>query len=249
MKKTFILFASLTLGLLVASCQNGLEEVINESAVQDELASTRADEDSSDDEEIPLRYPIGPAISGPKIITGTNEYIYSVDRPSINDTILWNYNTSYFNRIINDTIPDTTLRLTLKNANIAADATIIANFHSSGTYISHQSRYDIGINGPHYNHCSIRVVRSSDGAEIYPNHTVYMEPNTNYYAYFSTTTGGSNMNLTWTFYDNDDDVDILNQYGYTLFFKTGDIDNCFLHIDGKLYGSNITKSLLGIVLY
>ncbi len=43
MKKTLIILASLSLGLMVASCQSGLEEVIDESAVQDELASTRAE--------------------------------------------------------------------------------------------------------------------------------------------------------------------------------------------------------------
>ena len=245
MKKTFNYLASLTLGFMVVSCQNGLEEVINESEAQDELATTRAEDDSSDDEEMPLRYPTGPDISGPKIITGTNEYTYSVSYPTSSDTIIWNYNTSYFNK--NDTI-DTHLILSLKNANIAADATITATFRNKKTNtIISQSRYDIGINGPHYNDCSIRVLRSSDGAEVYPSHNVYLEPNTYYYAYFSTTSGGSNMNITWTFYD--DEVDIISQYGYTLYFKTGYIDNCFLHIDGKLYGSNITKSLLGIVLY
>lgn len=244
MKKTLKLFASLTLGLFVASCQNGLEEVINESEVQNELATTRADEDSSDDEEMPLRYPIGPAISGPKIITGTSSKTFSVSTPLYTDTTIWNYNTYYFNYGASN---NTTLMISLKNANTAADATITATFYDSDNNVISQSRFDTGINGPHYNHCSVRVERSSDGAEVYPSHNVYLEPNTYYYAYFSTTTGGSNMNLTWTFYD--DEVEILNQYGYTLYFKTGDIDNCFLHIDGKLAGSSITKALLGVSLY
>ena len=46
MKKTFRFLASLTLGFMVASCQNGLEEVINENDVQDELATTRAATDN-----------------------------------------------------------------------------------------------------------------------------------------------------------------------------------------------------------
>ncbi|MDO4186753.1 MAG: hypothetical protein Q4D30_09790 [Bacteroidales bacterium] len=247
MKKTFNLLASLTLGLLMASCQNGLEEVINESKVQDEQATTRAEEDSSDDEEIPLRYPIGPAISGPSIITDTSPHTYSVHEPSDNNETVWSYSSSIFSSC-NTCSNDSTLILTLKNANIAADATITATFHDTiNNIVLSQSRFYIGINGPHYNDCSIRVLRSSDGAEVYPSHNVYLEPNTYYYAYFSTTSGGSNMSLTWTFYD--DDVDIISQYGYTLYFKTGDIDNCFLHIDGKLYGSSITKSLLGIALY
>lgn len=244
MKKTFNLLASLTLGLLMASCQNGLEEVINKSEVQDELATTRAEDDSSDDEEMPLRYATGPAISGPSIITTTDNVSYIVSHPSNSTRTEWSHNTYLFNE--HGKTQDAII-LSLKNANTAADATITATFYDSNNNVVSQSRYYTGINGPHYNDCSIRVVRSSDGAEVYPNHTVYMEENTYYYAYFSTTTGGTNMNLTWTFYD--DDVDIISQYGYTLYFKTGDIDNCFLHLDGKLYGSSITKSLLGVTLY
>lgn len=247
MKKTFNLLASLTLGLFVASCQNGLEEVINESAVQDELATTRAeDEATSDNDETPVRYATGPAIFGPSIITDTSPHTYRVDDPSENARTEWAYSSSIFSSC-NTCSTDSTLILTLKNASIIADATITATFYNSSNNVISQSRFDIGINGPHYNDCSIRVLRSSDGAEVYPSHNVYLEPNTYYYAYFSTTSGGSNMSLTWTFYD--DEVDIISQYGYTLYFKTGNIDNCFLHIDGKLYGSSITKSLLGIVLY
>lgn len=245
MKKIYYLFASLTLGLFVASCQNGLEEMIDESEVQNELATTRAEENDSDDEEMPLRYPIGPAISGPTIITGTSNKTFSVIPPNESDTTIWSYNTSYFNYGADN---NTTLMISLKNANLAADATITATFRDTiNNIVLSQSRFYTGINGPHYNHCSVRVVRSSDGAEVYPSHNVYLEPNTYYYAYFSTTTGGSNMSLTWTFYE--DEVEIINQYSYTLYFKTGDIDNCFMHIDGKLAGSSITKALLGVSLY
>ena len=246
MKKIFKFLASLTLGFMVASCQSGLEEVINESAVQDELATTRAVNDTSDIDETLVRYTIGPAITGPSIITDTNPHTYSVNNLSDIARTVWSYNTSIFSA--RDTcLTDSTLTLTLNNASITADATISATFYDSNNNIVSQSRLDTGINGPHYNHCSIRVIRSSDGAEIYPNHTAYMEPNTYYYAYFYTSTGGS-MDLDWSFYD--EGMEILDSYAHTLYFKTGSYNyDCFLHVDGRMYGSSITKSLLGVVLY
>ncbi|MBR1940729.1 MAG: hypothetical protein IJ845_05285 [Bacteroidaceae bacterium] len=244
MRKTFRFLASLTLGLMVASCQNGLEEVINESAVLDELATTRAEIETPIDEEIIEEYAVGPSISGPTIITGTSPYTYSVIPPPNSVLTVWSYNTSYFNYGSSN---NTTLMISLKNASTAADTSVTATFKDSDNNVISQSTIYTGINGPHYNHCSVRVIRSSDGAEIYPNHTAYMEPNTYYYAYFSTSTGGS-MDLDWSFYD--EGMEILNSYSNTLFFKTGsDNYDCFLHVDGRMYGSSITKALLGVILY
>ena len=244
MKTSKLILASLSLGLMVASCQNGLEEVLEPSEFQDEFATTRAEEETPVDEEIIEEYAVGPAISGPTIITGTNQVSYIVNPPIGSVRTAWSFNTAIFNEHGKS---NTALTVSLKNANSTADVTITATFYDSNNNVISQSRFDTGINGPHYNHCSIRVIRSSDGAEIYPNHTAYMEPNTYYYAYFYTSTGGS-MSLDWSFYD--DGMEILNSYAHTLYFKTGnDNYDCFLHVDGRLYGSSITKALLGIVLY
>ncbi|MBQ6037403.1 MAG: hypothetical protein IJL37_01870 [Bacteroidaceae bacterium] len=244
MKTNFYFLASLTLGLLATSCQNGLEEVLEQKAVQDELATTRVEIETPIDEEIIEEYALGPAISGPTIITGTSQVSYTVNPPFGSVNTIWSHNTAIFNEHGNS---DTALTVSLKNANTTADVTIFATFYDSNNNVISQSRFDTGINGPHYNHCSIRVIRSSDGAEIYPNHTAYMEPNTYYYAYFYTSTGGS-MDLDWSFYD--DGMEILNSYAHTLYFKTGsDNYDCFLHVDGRMYGSSITKALLGVVLY
>ena len=244
MKTLFKLFASLSLGLMVASCQSGLEEVIDESAVQNELAVTRAEIETPIDEEIIEEYAVGPTISGPTIITGTSPYTYSVTPPLGSTRTNWSYNTSIFNYGSSN---NTTLMISLKNASTTADTSVTATFYDSDNNVISQSSFDTGVNGPHYNHCSIRVIRSSDGAEIYPNHTVYMEPNTYYYAYFSTSTGGS-MSLDWSFYD--EGMEILSSYAHTLYFKTGSYNyDCSLHVDGRLSGSSITKALLGVVLY
>ena len=244
MKSKVFFLASLTLGLMVASCQSGLEEVINESAVQNEQPTTRAEIETPIDEEIIEEYAVGPAISGPTIITGTNQVSFIVSPPSGCDKTIWTHNTAIFNEHGNS---KTALTVSLKNANTAADVTITATFYDINNNVISQSRFYTGINGPHYNHCSIRVIRSSDGAEIYPNHTAYMEPNTYYYAYFSTSTGGS-MDLDWSFYD--EGMEILSSYAHTLYFKTGSYNyDCFLHVDGRMYGSSITKSLLGVTLY
>lgn len=244
MKITKLLFASLTLGLLVASCQNGLEEVLEQNAVQEKQATTRAEIETPVDEESTEEYAEGPAISGPKIITGTSSNTFSVIPPPNSVNTVWNYSSYYFNHYYSD---NTTLMISLKNANNSGDTTISATFYDSNNNVISKSWFFTGVNGPHSNDCSIRVLRSSDGAEVYPLHNVYMQPNTYYHAYFSTTTGGPNMNLTWSFYGND--VDIISQYGYTLYFKTGNVSGCFLHLDGTLYGSSIIKELLGISIY
>ncbi len=41
MKKSLILSVGLSVGFMLSSCQNGLEELISESDVQNELATTR----------------------------------------------------------------------------------------------------------------------------------------------------------------------------------------------------------------
>lgn len=259
MKKTFKLLASLTFGLMVASCQNGLEEVINESAVQDELATTRAEDEATSD-NAPIVIPLSDNVdelfeglryttalvplSGPIIIGGTEVGLFSVTLPN-DKNIVWSYNTSLLTQAPGSTT--TGLRLQLTNSNSTADTYVaVYVYNSDGSLYSYDVK-QVGLNGPLRNQSSIRIERSSDGVEVYPTHNG-ISPNTYYYAYFSTSSGVYNMNLSWTFYDPD--VEILNQYGYILYFKTGnDNYDFFLHVDGTMPNYGVSKDLIGISAY
>lgn len=239
MKKTFNLFASLTLGLMVASCQNGLEEVINESAVQDELATTRAEIETPVDEEIIEEYAVGPTIFGPTIICDTSEKLYSVTPPSNCIYAIWSCNTNVFN-IVDDSHKEY-LRISLLNVNSIANETITATFYDAFNNVISVSRIYVGMNGPHPFNCSLRVLRSSDGIEVYPS-SVYMEPYTYYYAFFD---GVSNITLDWQFtYTN-----YVSTSGSTAYFQTGDSDFVLLNLYGKMSGSTIWKQIFGLTIY
>ena len=237
MKKTFRFLASLTLGFMVASCQNGLEEVINESEVQDELATTRAEDDSSDD--MPLRYEVGPDIVGDYIICGTDTARFDVERPS-GTTTTWEYSSSLFHKVFKD---NSTLCLSLNNNNSIADATITAYFINSNQSINSVSRFYLGVNGPHYQHCSLRIIRNSDQIEVYPS-SIGLSPYTSYTAYFSCSTA-SNLSLTWeTQY-------LVNPVpsGYSMTFSTGANPYGFVTVKGTMPGSSLEKELLGVTIY
>lgn len=242
MKKTFKLLVSLTLGIMIASCQNGLEEVIDESAVQDELATTRAEVETPIDEEIIEEYAVGPTIVGQKIITGTDTKTYLVSPPS-NTSTRWNYDRSVCDSICES---DSQLQIKLKNGNSTANLTITATFLNPNQSINSVSTIYVGANGPHWRDCSLRVVRASDGVEIYPIHNDYMEPNTYYYAYFSSSTAPYGMTLDWqySYIENHD----YSTY-YTSYFHTNDNGYAVLDIYGKMPSSTIWKKLMGVTLY
>ena len=244
MKKTFKLLASLTLGLMVASSQNGLEEVINESAVQDELATTRAEIETPVEEEIIEEYPVGPTISGPLIISNTYSKVYSVTSPPTSTHTVWTIsNPSLFNIIDED---DEQYIIKLTNTTSTADVTITASFYDSNSNVISQSQIYVGINGPHANHCSLRVVRSSDGLEVYPTHNAYMDPYSYYYAYFSSSSAPYGMTLDWQYtYANDDD----GSTNYSSYFQTDANGYVLLSLYGKMSGSSIWKKLMGVTLY
>ena len=109
MKKIFRFLASFILSLMVTSCQNGLEEVIDGSAVLEELAATRAEDEPLSDEIPPVVLPLVSDVneiisnvratsalvplSGPSIIGGTSIGNYSVTLPP-NKNLVWSYDTS-----------------------------------------------------------------------------------------------------------------------------------------------------------
>ncbi|MDO4186712.1 MAG: hypothetical protein Q4D30_09580 [Bacteroidales bacterium] len=248
MKKTFKLFVSLTLGIMIASCQNGLEEVIDESAVQDELATTRAEDEESENDllaaELRARS-VGLTITGDDyIISGTQEVTFQADY-SGSFYVDWDYNTSIlYSTAGGDGMNSKTIKLKLVSSTNTNDTYVRVYLKSTSSGpVQYATTIYIGCNGPRANTSSLRVVRSSDGVEVYPS-SVGFSPNTWYYAYF-TNPYASNMTLQWIF----DHATVHSQYGYTAYFKTDDTGWSLLTINGKMPGSTVYKYMMGVTLY
>lgn len=247
MKKIYYLCVSLSLGFMVASCQNGLEEVINESEVQDELATTRAGSIIQEQNESlnnnDIAYLSSTEVDGAYIVSGSGSYYFFTENPTGTETT-WDYDTTIFSE---ESHTNTRITLSLINSSVTADTSIRAIFkYPDGTIHSITNHHYVGVNGPHWRHCSLRVLRSSDGVEVYPS-TVGLDPNTGYYAYFTTSTGGPDMYLDWQFTNITNDTSY--DHTYSCYFQTDSNGYCFLDIYGTMTGSSISKWLLGVTLY
>lgn len=262
MRTNIYLFASLTLGLFVASCQNGLEEVIDESAVQNEQAATRADEEensAAEDEEIydvtivPVTeteddmleimatYTSGPTINGSSIIGRYETVNYSfASVPVGTDHFAWSYDTSRFSGVTSGK----NLYLTLTDETSTVDITLYLYFYDSSNNILAVSSKPLGVNGPRLNSSTVRILRSSDGVEAYPSTAVRLEPNTYYYGYFN---GLSSVFLTdWDFNGH---ATWINEPSYPVHFLTDSQGWCFLDVYGYMSSYGVVKKLVSVTLY
>lgn len=258
MKRKLSFIVSLTLGLLMASCQNGLEEIINESAVQDELATTRAeDEEPVDDlqaaelQAAELRgRSVGLEILGSRIISGTDEETFNVSvdtslHINLNSYVKeWAYNSGILHKISGGG-NSTTITLNLLSSSNTSDTYLTIRLKNPSTgAVEYATTINIGCNGPLAGTSNIRVVRSSDGAEVFPS-SIGLRPNTFYYAYFSNSMA-YNMSLTWIF----NHATIYNSYGYLVYFKTDSAGYSFLTVKGRMPNSSTDKTMINsITLY
>lgn len=247
MDRKIYLFASLTLGLFVASCQNGLEEVLEPSEVQGRLASTRAEEGTNevgDGEEPLISSTIDLDINGYSIISGSNTQSYTITGNNLNSYYYcWNYNRNVL-QVTDSTT--TTITFRLVNSNSTANTSISVTAYRKSDNLEVDAAYrDIGCNGPCANTSNIRIVRASDGLEVYPsNPSVGLRPYTYYYAYFSNSMASS-MTLDW-----DLDYAFLDySAGYYAYFHTNDIGWTTVTVYGKMADSSVYKFMLSRIIY
>ncbi len=243
MKITKLLFASLTLGLLVASCQNGLEEVIDESAVQDEQATTRAEEEESLVNENPvLEYGITSSlIHGSTIVSGTDSWTYYATPPT-NTTAHWSYASGIFSEVTHN---NNHIELTIVNPNVGNDGHVSVYYtnNSDNSYNCGDILY-VGVNGPHKYASSVRVLRLPDLVEAYPSSAVRLEANTDYVAYFSCPEIVSVSQ--WDFGGH---ATVTSYSDTQCYFTTDSQGWCNLVITGSMSQYNINKTLLDVILY
>ncbi|MBO7418338.1 MAG: hypothetical protein J6U14_05330 [Bacteroidaceae bacterium] len=240
MKKHLLFVASLILGFMVTSCQSDMEEVIG---IDKDAAITRMlDEETEETADESLRTSL--SITGPSIISGTTSRSYTATGYSTSTyKTIWEP-SSYLQRTdSNGDSPYASFKLV--NSSSTADTYLTVKLQNRSTgHIDFTSTIDIGCNGPLAGTSSVRVVRSSDGVEVFPA-IVGLSPNTFYYAYFSNSEA-SNMTLTWIF----NHATIYNQYGYTVYFKTDSYGYTFLTVKGRMPNSSTDKTMINdITLY
>lgn len=242
MKKNYYLCVSLTLGLLMASCQNGLEEVINESEILDNFATTRADEEIPVGEEEIEEYGITSSlIRGDVIVSGTGTWTYSATPPT-NTTAHWSYSSGIFTEVTHD---NSQIELSIVNPNVGADGYVSVYYtnNGDGSYNCGDLLY-VGVNGPHKYASSVRVLRLPDLVEAYPSSAVRLEANTDYVAYFSCPEIVSVSQ--WDFGGH---ATVTSYSDTQCYFTTDSQGWCNLVITGSMSQYNINKTLLDVILY
>lgn len=242
MKKTYYLCVSLTLGLFVTSCQNGMEEVINESEVLDELATTRADEENPLDEEDIEEYGITSSlISGNAIVSGTETWTYNATPPT-NTTAHWSYSSGIFTEVTHN---NNHIELSIVNPNVGADGYVSVYYtnNGDGSYNCGDLLY-VGVNGPHKYASSVRVLRLPDLVEAYPSSAVRLEANTDYVAYFSCP-----EIVSVSLWDFGGHATVTSYSDTQCYFTTDSQGWCNLVITGSMSQYNINKTLLDVILY
>jgi hypothetical protein len=246
MKKDLFLFLSLILGFMVASCQSDMEEVMNFS---DEFAVTRTEVVDPEENEIIDESVMSTGITditGYRIIVGSNSVTYTAVTEGINLAAYnwaWEYNTSILT-CTGGGDGYNYITLTLSSSNTTSDTYLKAKLINRTTG---QADYiypiTIGCNGPIAGTSSLRVVRASDGVEVYPSY-IGLSPNTWYYAYFSNSMA-QNMTLSWTITNTTS----VTTYGYNAYFQTNGSGYCFVTVKGQMPGASVSKNMLSLTLY
>lgn len=181
-----------------------------------------------------------PKISGHDIISNTYSGTFSVNCIPKNTTLSWSYDTSKFTKVSSS---GTNIKLKPKTTSTVGVGTLTANFKNSSGTVLYSCSYAIYINRlPSINVQSLRVVRSSDGVEVYPSY-VGLCPNTYYYAYIT----GTNPSFSYNW-----DMNYATVYssGYAqAYFQTNDVGWTFLDLYATDTTANITEQIYGVTLY
>lgn len=247
MKKIYYLCVSLSLGFMVASCQNGLEEVINESEVQDELATTRAEQELTEmsDEEFEMlaATAIVLPITGEEMLGGTEQNTYSIDPiPHGTTSYTWSYDTTVLSCVSQN---DNEITLQLANPSYGDDIRLMCTMRDSSNTVLGYAYKDIGINGPLKEYNTIHVYRASDFTEVYPHGNVLLQPNTVYRAYFYSSYAGNITNLSW----NAPGTTLIDSYNNYYEFRTGSSGTTSMTVSGVCSPYTVSKKLVVEILY
>lgn len=182
-----------------------------------------------------------PKISGHNIVTNTVSSTFSLAFAPLNLSINWIFNTSLFTAVGSTTGSSVTIKA--KSSTTVGTGTLTAQFKDSGGNIVATSTYAIYANRlPTQSTPSLRVVRSSDGVEVYPSSTGLC-PNTFYYAYLSGTS--SSYSYNWDM----NHATVYSSSSSQAYFKTDDQGWTFLDIYAVDTPTGVSQNIYGVTLY
>ncbi|MBQ6037520.1 MAG: hypothetical protein IJL37_02480 [Bacteroidaceae bacterium] len=178
-------------------------------------------------------------IEGYSIIGGTENRLYKVSYVPQGQDVTWVWNTSLLSKVSST---DSTIILKPKTSTSVGDGYVQARFYETSTNTLKKTlSYNIGVGGAHTSNVGLRVVRSSDGVEVYPS-SVGLCPNTYYYAYISGTAGAT---LTWS----PTHATVISSSNSYMYFYTDSYGYSLLDVYGVLSQYGVSKKLVGVTLY
>ena len=181
-----------------------------------------------------------PQISGHPIVSNSVSSTFTLAFAPQNLSIQWVYNTNLFTAIGSTTGSSVTLKA--KSTSAVGTGTLTAQFKKNGIVVA-TSTYAIYANRlPSFGNLSLRVVRSSDGVEVYPAY-VGLCPNTYYYAYLTGTY--NNYDYTWDM----NHATVYNSSYNQAYFKTDSEGWTFLDIYATDSASGVSQNIHGVTLY
>ena len=181
-----------------------------------------------------------PEISGHPIVSNIVSSTFTLDFAPKNMSIQWVYDTNLFTAVGPTTGSSVTIKA--KSASAVGVGTLTAQFKKSGS-VKATSTYTIYANRlPAQSTPSLRVVRSSDGVEVYPSSTGLC-PNTFYYAYLSGTS--SSYSYNWDM----NHATVYSSSSSQAYFKTDDQGWTFLDIYAVDTPTGVSQNIYGVTLY
>ena len=181
-----------------------------------------------------------PHVSGHNIISNSYSGTFNVNCIPLNTTLSWTYDTSKFTKVSSS---GTSIKLKPKTTSTVGVGTLTANFKNSSGTVVYTCSYTVYANRlPSISVQSLRVVRSSDGVEVYPSY-VGLCPNAYYYAYLTGTTYG--FTYTW---DMNHATVYSSSYNQA-YFQTDSQGWTFFDLYATDTTANITEQLYGVTLY
>ena len=176
-------------------------------------------------------------ISGSVMIGKNEQKTFSINYIPYGTTLTWDYSTSLFTKV---SASGKNIVLKLKSPTITGDGSLTAIIKDSQGNVKHTITHYIGANGPHYSYVHVRIIRSSDGVEVYPNGPGLCR-NRFYYAYLTVPV---NLSVTWS----PSHVQILSSSDSMMYFKVDDAGYSVLHIYGVVAEYGISKQIFGVTI-
>ncbi|MGP1476180.1 MAG: hypothetical protein ACTTJK_01725 [Phocaeicola sp.] len=176
-------------------------------------------------------------VSGSVMIGKNEQKTFSINYIPYGTTLTWDYSTSLFTKV---SASGKNIVLKLKSPTIIGDGSLTAIIKDSQGNVKHTITHYIGANGPHYSYVHVRIIRSSDGVQVYPNGPGLCR-NRYYYAYLTVPV---NLSVTWS----PSHVQILSSSDSMMYFKVDDAGYSVLHIYGVVAEYGVSKQIFGVTI-